>query len=311
MSGTTAQRRLWLRRALALAGAGILPAWAGAVPTGVFPRRVVDTLGRTLSIARPPQRIVVIFPSNTEIAFALGLEARIAAIGGRVRWPPAALAKPSVGDALGYSAEAISAHHPDLIIVTPAQRSALELTEPFGRLGVPVLVLQHPDLPAILRNIRLVGQASGNEAQADRVVAAMHEALHAIQARLRGTPRRRVFLETAAAGNAAFQTVGRGHYANDALTWAGGENIFADLQASQQVSGEAIFLRDPDVIISLQQTPESPEAIARRPGWSALRAVREKRVVVLPRSHKLIPGPRQIEAVREYARAIHPEYFDV
>jgi iron complex transport system substrate-binding protein len=32
-------------------------------------------------------------------------------------------------------------------------------------------------------------------------------------------------------------------------------------------------------------------------------------VVVLERGHKLIPGPRQIEAVAEYARALHPERF--
>ena len=108
-------RRALLRRLLALAGAGALP--AGALSAGTpgmpafsapdgpalcqtsaaFPRRVVDTLGRTLSIARPPQRIVVIFPSNVEIVFALGLEARVAAVGGLVGWPAAALAKPSVG----------------------------------------------------------------------------------------------------------------------------------------------------------------------------------------------------------------------
>ena len=138
--------------------------------SAAFPRRVVDTLGRTLSIARPPQRIVVIFPSNVEIVFALGLEARVAAVGGLVGWPATALAKPSVGRSLGFSAEAVAAHQPDLIVVTPAQHSALALIDPFGRIGVPVLVLQHPDLPAILRNIRLVGWATGHEAQAKAIL---------------------------------------------------------------------------------------------------------------------------------------------
>lgn len=340
-------RRALLRRLLALAGAGALPAGALSARTpgmpassaasssplsmsafsapdspalcqtsSAFPRQVVDTLGRTLSIARPPQRIVVIFPSNVEIVFALGLEARVAAVGGLVGWPAAALAKPSVGRSLGFSAEAVAAHQPDLIVVTPAQHSALALIDPFGRIGVPVLVLQHPDLPAILRNIRLVGWATGHEAQAEAVLGQMRAQLDRIGDRLHGAPRRRVFLETSAAGNAGFQTVGQGHYANDALAWAGGENVFGDLVGSQQVSGEAIFLRDPDVIISLQRIPDvsaAPEAarqIARRPGWSALRAAREGRIVVLQRNHKLIPGPRQIEAVADYARAIHPERFN-
>ena len=137
----------------------------------------------------------------------------------------------------------------------------------------------------------------------------MEARLQAVSQALDGAPRRSVYLETAAAARGAFQTMGTGHYANDALQWAGGRNVFADLQGSQQVSAEAIFVRDPDVIISLQQVPKDPALIAERPGWHSLRAVKNGRVVVLERSHKLIPGPRQIEAVEQDARALHPERF--
>ena len=82
--------------------------------------------------------------------------------------------------------------------------------------------------------------------------------------------------------------------------------MFADLQGSLQVSAEALALRDPEVIISLQQTPGAARTIGERPGWARLRAVRTGRVVVLARGHSLIPGPRQVEAVEAYARALHP-----
>ena len=277
---------------------------------GGYPRRLRDAVGRSVVLEQAPQRIVVIFPSNTEIAFALGLGERIVAVGGRVQWPPEAQAKPSVGGALGYSAEAVAALRPDLIVLTPSHRTALSLIDPFERLGVPLLVLHHPDQPAILRNIALLGEATGREAAAAAIVDGMRAQLEAVRGRLRGAPPRRVYLETAAAARGAFQTVGTGHYASDALAWAGGENVFADLSGAAQVSGEAIFARDPDVIVSLQKVPRGVEAIAARPGWAALRAVREGRVVVLERRHFLIPGPRQIEAVQAYARAIHPERYD-
>ena len=305
-------RRAVLKASLACCGLAVLPALAG--PAGVaesaYPRRLRDAVGRAVTLERQPQRIVVIFPSNTEIAFALGLDERIAAVGGLVRWPPQALNKPSVGGAMGYSAEAVAALRPDLIVLTPSHRTALSLIDPFERLGVPVLVLHHPDLPSILRNIALFGQAAGCEAAASAVVAGMRTQLDAVRQRLQGAPRRRVYLETAAAARGAFQTVGAGHYANDALAWAGGENVFSDLSAAAQVSGEAIFARDPDVIVALQSVPRGVESIVARPGWKALRAVREGRVVVLERRHFLIPGPRQIEAVQAYARAIHPERHD-
>jgi iron complex transport system substrate-binding protein len=284
-------------------------AWPAAAAAGDWPRTLTDAFGRSVRIAALPQRIVTVFPSNVEILFALGLADRVAAIGGRVRYPAGALAKPSVGGALGYSPEAVAAHRPDLLVLTPSHQTAVGLVEPFTRLGVPVLMLQHPDLPAVLRNIALVGRATGTEVAAAQVLDHLHARLESVRSRWTGQPAPTVYLETAAAARGAFQTIGRGHYAHNALAWAGGRNVFADLDGSQQVSGEAIAVRDPDVIISLQASPKSPAEVAARPGWRHLRAVRTGRIVVLERGHKLIPGPRQVEAVEAYARALHPERF--
>lgn len=294
---------------LLAAGAGMALAEPVAGQAVTWPRTLVDALQRSVRIAAPPQRIVTVFPSNVEILFALGLADRVVAIGGRVRHPPEALGKPSVGGALGYSPEAVAAYRPDLLVLTPSHQTALGLVEPFTRAGVPVLMLAHPDLPSVQRNITLVGQATGAEAQAERLGGQMLQQLEAVRARWHGVPLRSVYLETAAAERGAFQTIGRGHYADDALAWAGGRNVFSDLNGSQQVSAEAIAVRDPEVIISLQAVPKPAASIAARPGWQRLRAVREGRVVVLERGHKLIPGPRQIEAVLDYARALHPERF--
>lgn len=292
---------------LLLAASSIKAPTAGAAPS--WPRTLVDAMGRKVRIAAPPQRIVTVFPSNVEILFALGLADRVVAIGGRVRHPPEAVAKPSVGGTLGYSPEAVAAYRPDLLVLTPSHQTALGLVEPFTRAGVPVLMLSHPDLPSVLRNIELGGQATGTEAQADQLRSQMQQQLEAVRARWQGLPLRSVYLETAAAERGAFQTIGRGHYADDALAWAGGRNVFSDLAGSQQVSAEAIAVRNPEVIVSLQAVPKPASTIAARPGWQHLQAVREGRVVVLERGHKLIPGPRQIEAVLDYARALHPERF--
>lgn len=280
-----------------------------SVESSDFPRTLTDALGRTVTVPRPPQRLVVVFPSNVELAWALGLADRVAAIGGRVRWPEEARLKPSIGGALGYSPEAVAAHQPDLIVITPSHQSALGLVDAFDRLGVPVLVLAHPDLPSVLRNINLLGYATGTDSAAQALCAAMQTRLRDVAASVACHPPRTVYLETAAAARGVYQTVGQGHYAHDALAWAGGRNVFGDLTGAQQVSAEAIFARDPDVIISLQQSPKAPALIAERPGWQSLSAVRAGRVVVLARGHKLIPGPRQVEAVEDYARALHPECF--
>jgi iron complex transport system substrate-binding protein len=304
-------RREALGATLALAGSPLLaaPAPSTGPVAQAWPRELSDAMNRRVRLEQAPQRLVVVFPSNVELVFALGLADRVVAIGGRVRYPEAALSKPSIGGALGYSPEVVAAQRPDLIVVTPSHQSALGLIEPFSRLGVAVLVLAHPDLPSVLRNIDLLGRACGVEPAAQALRAQFQQGLEQVKARWAGRTQPSVYLETAAAARGAFQTIGQGHYANDALAWAGGRNVFADLEGSQQVSAEAIALRDPDVIISLQQSPKEASLIAERPGWQRLRAVRQGRVHVLARGHKLIPGPRQLEAVQAYARALHPEVF--
>jgi iron complex transport system substrate-binding protein len=302
-------RREALGATLALAGSPLLAAPSTSPVAQAWPRELSDAMNRRVRLAQAPQRLVVVFPSNVELVFALGLADRVVAIGGRVRYPEAALSKPSIGGALGYSPEVVAAQRPDLIVVTPSHQSALGLIEPFSRLGVAVLVLAHPDLPSVLRNIDLLGRACGVEPAAQGLRAQFQQGLEQVKTRWAGRTQPSVYLETAAAARGAFQTIGQGHYANDALAWAGGRNVFADLEGSQQVSAEAIALRDPDVIISLQQSPKEASLIGERPGWQRLRAVRQGRVHVLARGHKLIPGPRQLEAVQAYARALHPEVF--
>ena len=62
------------------AAAALRPGTAQAAAASGFPRTLNDALGRRVRLAEAPQRIVAVFPSNVEIAFALGLEARIAAV---------------------------------------------------------------------------------------------------------------------------------------------------------------------------------------------------------------------------------------
>ena len=49
-------------------------------PAGASPLVVHDALGRAVTIPAPPQRIVPIFASNTEIVASLGLADRIVGI---------------------------------------------------------------------------------------------------------------------------------------------------------------------------------------------------------------------------------------
>src|SRR5206468_2565974 len=106
---------------------------------------------------RPPQRIVTIFSSNTELVAALGLTDRIVGIEAFTRYPPEVMDRPMVGGRLGFSADAVVALKPDLVVVTPAREAANQLVDPMERIGVPVVVLMQRTVIEIIDNIRLLG----------------------------------------------------------------------------------------------------------------------------------------------------------
>ena len=58
---------------------------------------IKDQLGRVITLDKPPQRIISLAPSNTEILFALGLAKRIVAVTDYCNYPPTAEAKPTIG----------------------------------------------------------------------------------------------------------------------------------------------------------------------------------------------------------------------
>src|SRR6266516_1176222 len=72
----------------------------------------------------PAHRIVSMLPSSTEILFAIGAGDRVV---GRTQWcdyPPAALAVPSVGEALPPNVEAVAARRPDLVVLYKSGQNA-------------------------------------------------------------------------------------------------------------------------------------------------------------------------------------------
>ncbi|MCZ4351754.1 ABC transporter substrate-binding protein [Roseovarius aestuarii] len=269
-----------------------------------------DALGNEIVLPNLPRRVITINSAMIESVFAIGAGQQVVGVGGKVMHPPEAFGLPSVGGAVGYSAEAVLALKPELVVMAVSTSAAAQLTRPMKAMNVPVFLASYSDFPSILRYIGLLGPALGRSQQAEQLVQNMQAQTVQLRQRLQDRPRLRVFLETGAAGNAAFQTVRRGHYANDSIYFAGGENVFSDLRGPKQVTVEGIAAADPDKIVVLTSDPNwTSQTIAQRPGWHVLRAVREGNVVVLPRSFMLVPGPRQAKAISILAHAIHPEAF--
>lgn len=291
-------------RALAalLAATAVTPVLATAGGQGV---RVRDALQRDVWLPRPPQRIVTIFSSNTELVVSLGLVDRIVGVEDFTRYPPEVMPLPKVGGRLGFSVDAVVAQRPDLVIVTPARQAANQLVAPMERIGVPVIVLLSRSLQEVLGNIRLVGQACGVVARGEALATALTARLQAVDDRVGARARPRAVMVTGRAGNGMLLLAKPGTYTGEAIERAGARHALPGLGVLAQVSPEALLSADPDVLL-FAGTASALSELVRQPGWRDMRAVQRKQALVVSRSEFLIPGPRTFDGIESLAQRLHP-----
>ena len=269
---------------------------------------VQDALNRAVTLPSPPQRIVTIFASNTEMISALGLTDRIVGIEAFTRYPPDVLSKPLVGGRLGFSVDAVVRQRPDLVIVTPARQAANQLIDPMERIGIPVIVLQQGTVAEVLANIRLLGRATGMSQQGDDVAAKLKARIDHVVRRVSNRERPRAIMITGRIGSGLLLVARTRTYTGDAVALAGARSGFAGDGLLAQVSPEAILNADPDVLLFAGNQRDLDELISR-PGWRDLRAVRTHRAHAVSRAQLLIPGPRTVDGIEHLATLFHPQAF--
>ena len=297
------ERRSPLRTHLAVVVAALV-ACRGSEHASPSPRggaaalTVSDDAGRLVALAQPARRIVSLSPAVTELLFALGVGDRVV---GRTTWcdyPPVVRLVPSVGDGLNPSLEAIAARRPDLVVLYRSplnETAAAQLT----RLGSAAVVLRQDRLEDVARAARLLGRLAGRPAAGDSLAKSLSRLLAAPAP---PSGRRLAFVVW---DNPPI-VIGAGSYLDQLATLAGAENVFHDIgAASAAVALETIVTRDPDVIVVVSDSVEPrPPALARRPEWRVIRAVREGRFVYLVGSLFGRPGPRAGVAAAELRRLL-------
>lgn len=297
----------FLLAALVLALPGAAAPQPGQEAERAAYREVTDETGRVVRVPARVERIVSLAPNLTEMIFALGLEERLVGVTTICDFPPAARAKPKVGDALNPSLEKIIELKPDLVLGTPAGNRR-ETADALDRLGLPLYGIDPHSVNDIFASIRHVAALAGAPRAGEKLAARLEARLAALPATEHSPAKPRVlfvvWLEP-------LVSVGGRTFLTDVLERAGAESITANLgQGWPQLSVEEVIERDPDYLV-VPRTPalEARMAeLARRSPWQRLRAVQQNHIVWVDEA-VLRPGPRIVEAIEELARALHPEAF--
>ncbi|WP_042423639.1 ABC transporter substrate-binding protein [Comamonas granuli] len=272
----------------------LLLMWGTARAQGV---QVTDDRGRTVQLARTPQRIVSLLPSLAETVCALDQCHRLVGVDRYTNWPDSVRKLPQVGGGLDPNIEAVVALRPDVVLMATSSRAAARLEA----LGIPVVALEPKTHADVQRVLGKMGQLLGVQ-DAQRVWRATDAGVRAAAQSLPPAARgARVYFEV----NPGPYGAGPGSFIGETLTRLGARNILPDtLGPFPKLNPEFVVRANPDLIMV---GARSAEGLAARPGWSALRALREQRLCVFSpeQSDVLIrPGPRMAEAARLMAACL-------
>lgn len=245
------------------------------------------------------RRIVSMAASTTEALFAIGAGAQVVGRSRYCDYPPEARSLPSIGGYVDPSLEAILGLRPDLVVgargpIGPGFVRTLE------ERGIATWFPDTESLAAIDEMIAGLGARTGHAAEATALLGAMRARRAAIEAALADVPRRRALLLFE---KKPISAAGPGSFPDEMLRLAGAQNVLADGARYATLSLEKLIALDPDVILDAEMSA------APRPfdsTWSAVRAVRERRVVRVADESVLRPGPRVFDGVATLARAMHP-----
>jgi len=194
--------------------------------------------------------------------------------------------------------ERIIEYRPDLVLCFSDVQA--EITAQLLRLGATVLATNQRTLAEIAQAIRLIGNAIGRAAAGEELAAEFSSELEALKDTSLPSPR--VYFEEWP--DPLISAIG---WVGELIELCGGIDVFAARRgpASRErvVQPAEVIAADPDILIaSWCGRPVNLEAIRARPGFSAIRAVRDGQLHAVPSGLLLQPGPAILAGARELRR---------
>jgi cobalamin transport system substrate-binding protein len=263
-----------------------------------------DDLGREVTLAHHPQRIVSLLPSLTETVCALGACGRLVATDRYSDWPAEVRSLPKAGGLEDAQVEEIVRLRPDVVLISRTQR----ITDRLRELGIESIALESQTYASIAHTVTAIGFILGLPERATalnrEIEKAVADVSAAAQERRHGTPPT-VYFEVDRAPYAA----GPESFIGELLARLETRNIVAaGLGPFPRLNPEYIVRHNPDVIIISTDAPTLDDAnFADRPGWSRIRAVKEQRICSFPaavRDTLVRPGPRVADGMRAIERCL-------
>lgn len=293
----------------ASASASAAPSVAASPSPVTFPLTVTDDNNTSVTVPAQPSRVVSLTPAVTEILFAIGAGNEIVARSEDPTPYPAAAAKiPAVTNMGKVDIEKIVAAKPDLVIAGGDGFTPDDAIAKLRSLGMPVVVEYAPDVKTVYADMRLTADLVGLPAQGDALATKGETDMNAISAAATAatTTQPRVFYEIDAS-DAIYGPADKSFLAQ-MIQMAGGNPITTGDPNLYSMPLEKLIAADPQVIVLGDAAyGATAAAVAKRPGWGVMTAVKTNAIRPIDDVVVTRPGPRLAEGLRDLVLAINPQ----
>ena len=299
---------------------------------------------------KQPPRIVSLIASSTEIVHALGLGPYMVGRSHECDFPlsintlPVCTSPKFQVDGSSYEIdqrvkailqESLSVYKVDATILEKLQPSHIitqaqcevcavslkDVEEALCQLvtSKPIVVSLEPNsLSDFYNDVKKIGQALEVEAAASQLISNCQSRIDAIEARANEALVQGTSKVSVAVIEWIEPLMAAGNWMPELVELAGGTNLFGEVgKHSPWMTWEAVIEQEPDVIIVTpcgfdnERTLKEMHLIEQQPHYSALKAVRNKRVYVADGNQYFNrPGQRLIDSLEIMAEMLYPELFD-
>ena len=251
------------------------------------------------------ERIVSLSPTATEMLFAIGAGASVVAVDNHSNFPQEVpLTELS---ALEPNLEAIASYAPDLVI------SSFEignLKAGLNAVGIEVLMLPAvTTIEGAFEQILEIGNITGNQISSKELVSRMRSRLNTIVLERKGKPKFVVYHEL----DENYYSPPSWSFLGDFYKMLGFENIAdrADPKKTgyPKLSVEYILGADPEVIIA-SGTKDKTSLISSRPGWKAIKAVKNGAIITIEPDISGRWGPRMVDFCEQITKKLRFISYD-
>ncbi|QVK17581.1 ABC transporter substrate-binding protein [Mycoplasmatota bacterium] len=209
----------------------------------------------------------------------------------------------------GINIEQIISLNPDVVILYPTNDSD-DTMEQLEHKGIKVVKINPETMDLLKHDIFMVGKAIGKEKEANELIAYMNTKLDDVINRVKDIINKKNIYLAGARG--VLSTCSGSFYQHEIITLAGGYDFAEYLVGGwNEISVEQLVNWNPDVIITVNYSPDNVTSILDNQLLSSIKAINEGQVYEIPSNIDSwdLPKPSSILGILWMGKTLYPDKF--